>query len=350
MYVEKSVTVEISTTGSVFACRTQEYIVRLICRLYERCRAYLSDWWDENGEIQFEGRVNLGVVTLNLPMILMKSKVEKTDFYKELDYYLNMIRGMQKRRFEYVGKARADSNPLMFMHGGALGGNLKAHEKIEPLLKSATISFGITALNEMQTLFNGKSLNDDNRFAVEVMEYINNYINKIKIEDNVLYAIYGNPAESLCGTQVVQFRKEYGIIEGVSDKDYFSNSFHLHVSEEITPFEKQDKELELFRLFSGGKIQYGRVGNPNNKKAIKQFINRGLKLGFYQGVNFNDCTCEDCGHHFFHNEEIAICPECESTNITEVIRLNGYMGWKQKCGYTTVNSAKLAEVKDRKSM
>ena len=100
MYVEKSVTVEISTTGSVFACRTQEYIVRLICRLYERCRAYLSDWWDENGEIQFEGRVNLGVVTLNLPMILMKSKVEKTDFYKELDYYLNMIRKKKKRRFE----------------------------------------------------------------------------------------------------------------------------------------------------------------------------------------------------------------------------------------------------------
>ena len=314
------------------------------------CRAYLSDWWDEKGEIQFEGRVNLGVVSLNLPMILMKSRQEKTDFYDTLNYYLEMIRGMHKRRFEYVGKARADSNPLMFTQGGALGGYLKPHEKIAPLLKSATISFGITALNELQSLFNGKSLKDDNNFAVEVMEYINNYIDKIKKEDEILYAIYGTPAESLCGTQLRQFRDEYGVIEGVSDREYFSNSFHLHVSEEITPLEKQDKELKLFRLFSGGRIQYGRIGNPNNKKAVKNFINRGLQLGFYQGVNFNDCTCEDCGNYFFHNDDIAVCTECGSMNVTEVVRLNGYMGWKQKCGYTTVNSAKLAEIEDRKSM
>ena len=154
----------------------------------------------------------------------------------------------------------------------------------------------------------------------------------------------------MCGTQLRQFRDKYGVVDGVSDREYFSNSFHLHVSEEITPIEKQDKELKLFKLFSGGRIQYGRIGNPNNKKAVKSFINRGLELGFYQGVNFNDCTCEDCGTYFFHNDDVAVCTNCGSMNVTEVVRLNGYMGWKQKCGYTTVNSSKLAEIEDRKSM
>ena len=106
-------------------------------------------------------------------------------------------------------------------------------------MKTATASFGITALNELQELYNGKSLVEDGAFALETLEYINRRVNQFKEEDGNLYAIYGTPAESLCGLQVEQFRKKYGIIEGVSDRPYVSNSFHCHVTEELTPIENR---------------------------------------------------------------------------------------------------------------
>ena len=115
------------------------------------CRAFLSDYRDENGELIFEGRFNLGAVSLNLPMIYMKAKKEKLDYYETLNYYLELIRKLHIKRFEYVGKAKANSNPLMFTQGGAYGGYLNPEDDIKPLLKSATISFGITALHELLT-------------------------------------------------------------------------------------------------------------------------------------------------------------------------------------------------------
>lgn len=313
------------------------------------CRAYLSDYRDDNGELQFVGRANLGATSLNLPMIYMKANTEKLDFYKTLMYYLEMIRGMHKRRIEYVGKAKASSNPLMFTQGGALGGFLNPDDEIKPLLKSWTISFGITSLNELMRLHNGKSIKEDNGFAVEVMEFINDYVDMIKEEDDVLYAIYSTPAETLIGTQRNQFVEKFGIIKDVSDRDYFTNSFHCHVSEEISPFEKQDKEEQLFNLSSGGRIQYVKMSNTENIKAMKKVILRGLDKGFYQGVNFDSCFCEDCGHDFVSpNHED--CPKCGSSNITEQNRNCGYIGYSRRRGDTTFNKAKRAEIKDRVSM
>lgn len=312
------------------------------------CRAYLSDWRDENGELQFIGRFNIGAVSLNLPMIYMKSLEENKPFYDVLDYYLQMIRELHINRYEYLGKAKASSNPLMFCEGGALGGNLKLDDEIAPILKTATASFGITALNELSVLATGKTIKDDNKFAYDTVLYIKNKVNEFKKEDGWLYALYGTPAESLCGTQVQQFRKLYGIIPNVSDKDYFSNSFHCHVSEEITPFEKQDKELDIFKLVSGGHIQYVRVSNPNNTNGLKSLIKRGMEMGFYQGINFNACVCDDCGYTGVDWGET--CPHCGSKNITEINRTCGYLGFSRKNGDRTFNDAKMCEIKDRKSM
>lgn len=128
------------------------------------------------------------------------------------------------------------------------------------------------------------------------MQYINDYTNRIKEEDHILYAIYGTPAESLCGLQVEQFRKIYGIIENVSDKEYVSNSFHCHVSEDMNPIEKQDKEGRFWNLFNGGKIQYCRYNLGYNKQAIKTLVLRAMDKGFYEGVNLAMCYCEDCGY------------------------------------------------------
>ena len=169
------------------------------------------------------------VVSLHLPMILAKARQESKDFYEVLDYYLELIRGLHKRTIDYLGELKASVNPIAFCEGGIYGGNLKPDEKIKPILKPMTISYGITALNELQRLYNGKSIREDGEFALEVMNYISNYLAKIKKEDGILYAIYGTPAESLCGLQVEQFRKIYGIVENVSDRPFVSNSFNCQV-------------------------------------------------------------------------------------------------------------------------
>lgn len=312
------------------------------------CRAYLSDYRDENGELQFIGRFNIGAISLNLPMIYMKSEHDNKDFFEVLDYYLQMIRELHINRYEYLGKAEASSNPLMFCEGGAYGGHLKPTDKIKPLLESATASFGITALNELSVLATGKRISEDNSFALNTVKYIKHKVDSFKKEDGYLYALYGTPAESLCGTQVEQFRKQYGIIKGVSDKDYFSNSFHCHVCEEITPFEKQDKEIDIFEIVTGGHIQYVRISNPKNLIGLASVVRRGMDMGFYQGVNFNACQCETCG--ITGVDWGDTCPHCGSENITEINRCCGYLGMSRKNGDRTFNNAKMAEINDRKSM
>ena len=201
------------------------------------CRAFLSPWYEKGGMYPkdetdtpvFVGRFNIGAVSLHLPMIYAKAKQENKDFYEVLDYYLNLIRKLHIRTYEYLGEMKASTNPLAYCEGGFYGGNLGLHDKIKPLLKSATASFGITAFNELQQLHNKKSLVEDGAFALEVLEYINKRVNEFKEEDGHLYAIYATPAENLCGLQVKQFRKKYGIVENVSDREYVSNGFHCHV-------------------------------------------------------------------------------------------------------------------------
>lgn len=295
----------------------------------------------------FEGRCNLGAISLNLPMILAKSRKENKDFYEVLNYYLEMIRGIHKRTFDFLGEKLASTNPLAWMQGGFRGGYLKADEKIRPLLSQMTMSFGITALNELQYLYNGKGLVEDGDFAIEVMQYINDYADRIKKEDNILYAIYGTPAETLAGTQVEQFRKIYGIIPGVSDKPYVSNSFHCHVSEQISPILKQDREERFWNLFNGGKIQYCRYNLGYNKEAIKTLVRRGMEKGFYEGVNLALCYCEDCG---YQQVDMDVCPKCGSSMITKIDRMNGYLGYTRVKGKTRYNPSKNAEIKDRVSM
>ena len=319
------------------------------------CRAFLSPWYerggrepaDENDSPVFIGRFNIGAVSLHLPMILAKSRQESKDFYEVLDYYLEMIRKLHIRTYAYLGEMRASTNPLAYCEGGFYGGHLGFHDKIKPLLKTATASFGITAFNELQELYNGKSLVEDGEFAIEVLKHINEKVNEFKEEDGNLYAIYGTPAENLCGLQVKQFRKKYGIIENVSDREYVSNSFHCHVTEDITPIEKQDKEGRFWELSNGGKIQYVRYPINYNREAVKTLVRRAMKKGFYEGVNLSLSYCDDCGHEEL---EMDVCPVCGSTNLTKIDRMNGYLSYSRVKGDTRLNEAKMAEIADRRSM
>lgn len=319
------------------------------------CRASLSPWYvrggmepaDEDDYPIFEGRFNLGAITLHLPMILAKARHENKDFYEVLDYYLEMIRQLHKKTYDFLGEKKASINPLGFCEGGFYGGTLNPEDKILPILKPMTMSFGITALNELQELYNGKSITEDGQFALEVMKHINEKVAQFKKEDGILYALYGTPAESLCGLQVEQFRKKYGIVKNVSDRPYVSNSFHCGVWEDISPVEKQDLEERFWDMFNGGKIQYCRYPIAYNKAAIKSLVKRAMEKGFYEGINLALSYCEECG---YEQLDMDVCPKCGSNLITKIDRMNGYLGYTRVHGKTRYNDAKMAEIKDRVSM
>ena len=343
----------LSLTGDGYVASMYKKYKRVISPM--GCRAFLSPWFekggmypaDENDKPIFVGRFNIGAVSLHLPMILAKARHESKDFYEVLDYYMELIRNIHIRTYEYLGEMKASVNPLAYCEGGFYGGHLKPSDKIKPLLKAATASFGITALNELQELYNGKSLVEDGEFAVEVMEYINKKVNQYKEEDGNLYAIYGTPAENLCGLQVQQFRKKYGIKDKVSDRGYVSNSFHCHVAEKISPIEKQNLENRFWNLFNGGKIQYVKYPISYNSDAIKTLLKRAMDKGFYEGVNLSLAYCDDCGH-----QELSMdsCPKCGSRNLTKIDRMNGYLSYSRVNGDTRLNEAKMEEIKDRVSM
>lgn len=309
------------------------------------CRAYLTEWYDKEGNAITIGRCNIGAVSLNLPLIWQVAKKEDKGFFYVLKDRMEVIREFFKKRYDAIRHTKACTNPMCFTQGGLYGGNLKPEDEIGSLTEYMTASFGITALNELSILATGKTLKEDSKFANIVVDFINENIEEFKKEDGYLYALYGTPAESLCGTQAKQYRECTGDNQF---GDYFTNSFHLHVSEDVTPFEKQDKEYELFHKCNGGHIQYVRVDNPDNVDAVKALVQRGMSMGFYQGVNFDAAYCEDCGSHSTNVGNT--CPHCGSHNLSVISRVCGYLGYSNVNGKSRMNDAKMAEIKDRKSM
>lgn len=364
------------------------------------CRAFLSPWYEKGQEVVDKdgntkinhfapsedkdekfvaiGRFNSGAISLNLPLIYLDAKAKNKDFFESLDYYLEMIRSLHKRTKEFIGNKTASINPLGFCEGGFYGGNLKPNQKLKEspvIMDSTTWSYGITALNELQEAYslleNGKaeSITENGEFALKTLQYINDKANEYKGEDHMLYAIYGTPAESLCGKQVKQLREyvkyhlddlikagyeasktdegDY-VIEGVCDRDYVTNSFHSPVWEQISPIAKQDAEDRFWNLCNGGKIQYVRYKLGYNEEAMRTIISRAMNMGFYEGVNLALNYCDDCGYEQVDMEKS--CPCCGSTNITKIDRMNGYLSFSRVKGESRLNDAKMAEIADRESM
>ncbi len=171
----------------------------------------------------------------------------------------------------------------------------------------------------------------------------------IEVENNHNFFIGGNDGILVhnCGTQVKQFRSKYGIVENVSDREYVSNSFHCHVSEDMSGIEKQDKEFRFWELFKGGRIQYVKYDINYNREAVVTYVRRAMRMGLYEGINFTLCYCDHCGHSFVGGET---CPKCGSTEQTRIERMNGYLSFSRVHGDTRLNDAKMAEIADRKSM
>lgn len=309
------------------------------------CRAYLSHWGDSDHPSVTTGRCNIGAVSLNLPLIYAVAKRENKDFYEVLDNRLEVIREFLKKRYDIIRHTKACTNPMAFMQGGFYKGNLKADDEIGDLVNYMTASFGVTALNELNILATGKTLYQDPWYAEGVLKYINDKVEQFKKEDGYLYAVYGTPAESLCGVQAKQYAEYTGDNQF---GEYFTNSFHMHVSEPITPFEKQDAEYKMFHMCNGGHIIYSRVTNPENLQALKALVLRGMDKGFYQGINFDSVYCEDCHKH--STNAMNKCPHCGSTNLSVISRVCGYLSFSKLNGSTRMNDAKMAEIKDRVCM
>ena len=214
------------------------------------CRAFLSPWFerggmkpaDENDKPVFVGRLNIGAVSPapaddSTPRLSRRA----VPFYEVLDYYLELIRKLHIRTYAYLGEMRASTNPLAYCEGGFYGGHLKPYGQDQADHENRyRVASALLHLTSCRSCTTANRLPRTVSLPSKHCEYINEKVEQFKNEDGNLYAIYGTPAESLCGLQVEQFRKKYGIIEGVSDRPYVSNSFHCHVTEDLTPIQKQD--------------------------------------------------------------------------------------------------------------
>lgn len=326
------------------------------------CRAYLTPWANEKGEYVAVGRCNIGAVSLNLPIILKLTQLYYPENWEEkfwdvLDDRMEMIREFLRRRYDVIRHQKCSSNPLAFTQGGFYEGTKGPDEEVGDLVRYMTASFGITALDEATYLWSGKRLVEEGgEFSAQVLRHMKEVINRFKKEDGYIYALYGTPAESLCATQARQY-DEFCASRGIEnvfrhtehyDPMYFTNSFHVNVTEDITPFEKQDREFEDFHLCEGGHIQYIRLNNPENHEAVEQYIRRGMEMGFYQGVNFDSAYCNNCGRH--STNVLLKCPFCGSTNISVISRVCGYLGYSNVNGASRMNDGKMQEIRNRVSM
>lgn len=326
------------------------------------CRAFLSLWINEEGKAVTVGRCNIGAVSLNLPIIIRLAQLEhpndwRDQFWSMLDERLEVIRDFFRKRYDIIRHQKCSSNPLAFTQGGLYEGTKDPDSEVGDLVRYMTASFGITALDEATYLWTGsRLLEEGGEFSATVLKYLQKRLAEFKKADGYLYAIYGTPAESLCATQAKQYARfcqERGVDNVFAhtehySPEYFTNSFHVNVTEEISPFEKQDREFRDFHLCEGGHIQYVRLDNPENLAAVEAVIRRGMDKGFYQGVNFDSAYCNECGEH--STNVLDHCPKCGSRNISVISRVCGYLGYSNVNGVSRMNAGKVAEIRARKSM
>lgn len=314
------------------------------------CRSFLSPWKDENGNYKFEGRFNQGVVSINLPQIAIIADGDEEKFWKLLDERLELCKeALMCRHYALLG-THSDISPVHWQYGAIA--RLKKGEPIDKLLYGgySTISLGYIGIYEMTKLMTGVSHTEEkgHDFAIKVMKHLRETTDKWKDETNIGFALYGTPAESLCYKFARVDKEKFGTIKDVTDKGYYTNSYHVDVREKIDAFEKLSFESEFQKISSGGAISYIEIPNmQNNIEALEtavKFIYDNIQ---YAEFNTKSDFCHVCGF----DGEIVInkdneweCPNCgnkDHSKMTVVRRTCGYLGenfW---------NAGKTKEIKQR---
>ncbi len=309
------------------------------------CRSFLTPYVDENGKPKYYGRFNQGVVTVNLVDIALSSKKSVEDFWRIFDERLELCHKALQARHERLSGTLSDAAPILWQHGALA--RLKPGESIDSLLHGgySTISLGYAGLWETVYYMTGKKLTEEDgkKFGLEVMQKLNEYTNKWKASENIDYSIYGTPLESTTYKFAKALQKRFGIIEGVTDKNYITNSYHIHVTEDIDAFSKLKLESEFQRLSPGGAISYVEVPNmQHNIPAVLQIMKFIYENIMYAELNTKSDYCQQCGY----NGEIQIvtdengklvwkCPNCgcmDQTKMNVARRTCGYIGtqyWNQ---------------------
>lgn len=316
------------------------------------CRAYLAPYYvkggyeplDDTDYPIFIGRANCGAVTLNTVRYAIEAKGDKEKYFKLLDENFEKAIKVHLLTYEKLKKIKASSNPLFFCEGGCHI-KLDPNDSIQKAIDTFTWSFGYIGLNEASLLMIGKEIHEDNSFAIEVLEYINKLTDKAKNDYKLMFAVYATPAESLAHTFRNKDFAKYGLIKGVTDKEYYMNSFHVNVKAQINGIEKQRIESPMFHLSKGGRITYNEFPNMTNLEGYKALVDNAMLDGKYFGGNFELDFCNVCGCKGEFND--YKCTECGSEDITMIDRVCGYVSYRKLNGDTRYNKGKYDEVEDR---
>ena len=310
-----------------------------------------------------DGRGNICPVTIIMPTLAMEA-LEKSRIYAEkdgkklisfdvdpvetfmnlLDQKIHEAKDMLIERFEYICSQSPESAKFMYENGTMLG--YKPEEGIRSALKHGTLALGQLGLAETLQILIGKdhTTPEGMELAKRIEQLFKTRCAEFKEQYKLNFGVYYTPAENLCYTAMKKFKDKYGIIPNVSDKEYFTNSIHVPVWKEISPFEKIDIESQLTGYSSAGCITYVELdgGMENNISALETLVNYAMDKDIpYFAINVPNDTCLDCGYTGEFNDH---CPECGSTNIQQLRRVTGYLTGNYK---TAFNKGKQAETEAR---
>ena len=308
------------------------------------CRSFLTPYVDEDGKPKYYGRFNQGVVTVNLVDIGLSAKKNMDDFWRIFDERMDLCHRALKLRHERLEGTVSDVAPILWQHGALV--RLKKGEKIDKYLHGgySTLSLGYAGLWECVYSLIGKKLTEPEgeKLGLEIMQKLNDYTNKWKAEENIDYSIYGTPLESTTYKFAKSLQKRFGVIKGVTDKGYITNSYHIHVTEKVDAFKKLEFEAKFQALSPGGAISYVEVPNmQNNIDAVLEIMKFIYNHIMYAELNTKSDYCQVCGW----DGEIEIkehdgkliwtCPQCGNTDqdkMNVARRTCGYIGtqfWNQ---------------------
>ena len=317
------------------------------------CRSFLTPYVDENGKAKYYGRFNQGVVTINLVDVALSSGGDVDRFWEIFEERLNLCHKALRARHERLLGTPSDVAPILWQYGALA--RLKKGEVIDKLLYGgySTISLGYAGLYECVKYMTGKSHTDEcaKPFALAIMQKMNDKCKEWRKKENIDYSIYGTPLESTTYKFAKSLQKRFGVIEGITDKSYITNSYHVHVGEEIDAFTKLKFESDFQKLSPGGAISYVEVPNMQDNidavMSLLQFIYENI---MYAELNTKSDYCQCCGYDGEikidddHGKLVWVCPKCgnrDQSKLNVARRTCGYIGtqfW---------NQGRTQEIKDR---
>lgn len=309
------------------------------------CRTRVID--NRHGEAVITGRGNLAFTTINLPRLAIKAKGNMEAFYRSIDEIMDLVAEQLYHRFKTQAKLRVKDLPFVMGQNLYLGSeNLKECDSIEPAIKNGSLSIGFIGLAETLTALIGKHHGESEEaqnLGLEIIRYMSKRANGYGDKYDLNYSFFATPAEGLSGRFIAMDAKEFGLIPGVTDGEYYTNSFHVPVSCEISFEKKLEIEGPYHAYCNGGHISYVELSAPplHNVEAMETIVRKMADCNIgYAGINFPIDECRVCGYSGIIDDA---CPECSSTSIRRIRRITGYLS-----SLDNFNNAKKAEVRDRR--